>query len=129
MISKVHATLIMVNDFDASVNFYKNILEFKQGTDEKGFATFEIENYVLAVLDITMAADMISPEVIQPDKDFIPRSLFAVFLDDCDAEYERLKARGVNFIKPPTTQPWGQRTAYFTDPDGNIWEISHFPKE
>ena len=131
MITKVNATLIMVKDFEASRKFYKDVLEFKIGTDEEGFASFDIGNptYILAVLDLTKAADMISEEAVQPSKEFIPRSLFAVWLDDCDAEYERLKARGVHFIKPPTTQPWGQRTAYFTDPDNNIWEISHFPKE
>jgi lactoylglutathione lyase len=131
MISKVNATLIMVKDFEASRKFYKDVLEFKIGTDEEGFASFDIGTppYILAVLDITKAAEMISEEAVQPSKDFIPRSLFAVWLDDCDAEYERLKARAVHFIKPPTTQPWGQRTAYFVDPDNNIWEISHFPKE
>jgi lactoylglutathione lyase len=131
MITKVNATLIMVKDFEASVKFYRDTLEFKQGADEEGFASFDIGSppYILAVLDITKAADMISEEAVQPSKEFIPRSLFAVWLDDFDAEYESLKAKGVHFIKPPTTQPWGQRTAYFTDPDGNIWEISHFPKE
>ncbi|MDA4131655.1 MAG: VOC family protein, partial [Thaumarchaeota archaeon] len=34
-----------------------------------------------------------------------------------------------HFVKPPTTQPWGQRIAYFEDPEGNLWEISHFPKK
>lgn len=129
MIEKINATLIMVKDFEVSVKFYRDILEFKQGTIDEGFTTFDIGDYTLAVLDISMAAEMISQEAIQPDKGFIPRSLFAVFMDDCDAEYERLKAKGVQFIKPPTTQLWGQRTAYFVDPDGNIWEISHFPQE
>ena len=129
MIDKISAHLIMVRDFDKSFKFYQDTLEFKTVTNEKGFAAFKIGDSTLAVLDISMAADMISEEAIQPAKEFIPRSLFAVFMDDCDAEYERLKAKGVHFIKPPVTQPWGQRTAYFTDPDGNIWEISHFPKE
>src|SRR5688572_18062202 len=129
MIDKISAHLIMVRDFDKSFKFYQDTLEFKTVTNEKGFAAFKIGDSTLAVLDISMAADMISEEAIQPAKEFIPRSLFAVFMDDCDAEYERLKAKGVHFIKPPVTQPWGQHTAYFTDPDGNIWEISHFPKE
>ena len=129
MISKVNATLLMVKDFEASVKFYRDVLEFKIGDTSDGFMTFDIDDYTLAILDISMAAEMISEEAIQPSQDFIPRSLFAVFLDDADAEYERLKAKGVTFIKPPTTQPWGQRTAYFVDPDRNIWEISHFPKK
>ncbi len=39
---------------------------------------------------------------------------------DVDAEYERLKALRVRFVKPPTTYPWGNRALWFRDPDGNI---------
>ena len=41
-------------------------------------------------------------------------------VDDVDAEYERLSALGVSIVKPPTTQPWGNRSVYFHDPDGNL---------
>jgi catechol 2,3-dioxygenase-like lactoylglutathione lyase family enzyme len=37
-----------------------------------------------------------------------------------DQEYERLKTLNVPVIKPPTTQPWGLRSVWFRDPDGNI---------
>jgi uncharacterized glyoxalase superfamily protein PhnB len=39
---------------------------------------------------------------------------------DVDAEYERLKAMGIEFVKTPTTYPWGARAFWFRDPDGNI---------
>lgn len=39
---------------------------------------------------------------------------------DVDAEYERLKGLGVAFVKLPTTHPWGARSTWFRDPDGNI---------
>jgi uncharacterized glyoxalase superfamily protein PhnB len=48
---------------------------------------------------------------------------------DIDDDYEKLKANGVQFITEPKTQTWGQRTAYFTDPDGNIWEIQKWIKK
>lgn len=41
-------------------------------------------------------------------------------VEDVDAEYERIKALGVRFIKLPTTHPWGARSMWFRDPDGNI---------
>jgi catechol 2,3-dioxygenase-like lactoylglutathione lyase family enzyme len=41
-------------------------------------------------------------------------------VDDVDAEYARLVAMGVDIVKPPTTQPWGWRSVWFRDPDGNI---------
>ena len=39
---------------------------------------------------------------------------------DVDAEYERLKALGVAFVKPLQTHPWGAKSFWFRDPDGNL---------
>ncbi len=39
---------------------------------------------------------------------------------DVDADYARPTARGVPVVKPPATYPWGARSAWFRDPDGNI---------
>jgi catechol 2,3-dioxygenase-like lactoylglutathione lyase family enzyme len=39
---------------------------------------------------------------------------------DVDSEYERLKAMGVDFVKLPSSHPWGTRSVWFRDPDGNI---------
>jgi catechol 2,3-dioxygenase-like lactoylglutathione lyase family enzyme len=41
-------------------------------------------------------------------------------VQDVDREYERLKALGVEFVKLPATHPWGARSVWFRDPDGNI---------
>ncbi len=34
-----------------------------------------------------------------------------------------LTGRGVDIISGPTDQPWGHRTLFFRDPDGNVLEI------
>ena len=34
-----------------------------------------------------------------------------------------LKERGVSIVAGPTDQPWGHRTLFFRDPDGNVLEI------
>ena len=41
-------------------------------------------------------------------------------VEDVDAEYERIKALGIPFLKLPATYPWGARSFWFRDPDGNI---------
>jgi uncharacterized glyoxalase superfamily protein PhnB len=41
-------------------------------------------------------------------------------VEDVDAEYERIKKLGVEFVMLPTTHPWGNRSFWFRDPDGNI---------
>ena len=41
-------------------------------------------------------------------------------VEDVDQEYTRLLESNVLIVKPPTTQPWGLRSVWFHDPDGNI---------
>lgn len=45
---------------------------------------------------------------------------------DVDEEYERAVSMGAKSIMEPTTEPWGQRTCYVADPEGNLIEISSF---
>ena len=44
---------------------------------------------------------------------------FSLHVDDIQAEYERMKSRGVPFAGPPAARPFGGITADFRDPDGN----------
>ena len=48
-----------------------------------------------------------------------------VFLttDDCRAEYEQLKARGVEFSEEPEDRPYGI-DAGFRDPSGNSFRLT-----
>jgi uncharacterized glyoxalase superfamily protein PhnB len=48
-----------------------------------------------------------------------------VFLttDDCQASYEELKARGVEFTEPPEDRPYGI-DAGFRDPSGNSFRLT-----
>jgi uncharacterized glyoxalase superfamily protein PhnB len=44
-------------------------------------------------------------------------------VDDVDAEYERLKNLHVDWVLPPTTQPWGSRSMLFRDPEGHLINV------
>ena len=44
-------------------------------------------------------------------------------VDDVDAEYPRIAALGVQWVLPPTTQPWGARSMIFRDPGGNLVNV------
>ena len=48
--------------------------------------------------------------------------------EDVDREYKRLMDLNVKSVFPPTTMPWGQRTCYVADPEGNLLEIGSFNK-
>lgn len=47
---------------------------------------------------------------------------------DVDQEYQHAIGCGATSVLPPITEPWGQRTSYVADPDGNLIEISSFVK-
>ena len=47
---------------------------------------------------------------------------------DVDKEYQHALYHGAIPVLPPTTEPWGQRTCYVADPDGNLIEIGSFSK-
>lgn len=124
---KVNAIVLFVRNLEACEKFYKDALGLKIKNKEEGFIAFELEGeQELALMSLEASSQMISKEAIHPEKEGVHRTLLAMFVEDTDKTYKELKAKGVEFVKPPTTQPWGQRTAYFKDPDGNFWEISHF---
>lgn len=41
-------------------------------------------------------------------------------VENVDEEFDRLRSMNVSIVKMPTTQPWGRRSVWFRDPDGNI---------
>jgi len=43
--------------------------------------------------------------------------------EDVDQSYKNIVEKGAMPIKAPADMPWGQRTAFFADPDGNIHEL------
>ena len=45
---------------------------------------------------------------------------------DVDKEYQNALNNGATSLLQPTTEPWGQRTCYVADPDGNLIEIGSF---
>ena len=120
--------IILITDhFSASRRFYKDILGFaiKRETPEEEFCQFKLDNCFLAIYGKTFVAKLLGEKRIGK-----PASAIYSFGEsrDIDADYTRLKNKGVHFLGKPTTQPWGQRTAYFTDPDGNVWELQQWVK-
>ena len=53
-----------------------------------------------------------------------PGEIILDFLvDDVDDEFERIDALGVDWVLPPTTQPWGSRSMLFRDPQGHLVNV------
>ena len=49
-------------------------------------------------------------------------ALYVDTFDEVDETYNRIIKQGAKPILEPTTEPWGQRTCYIADPEGNLIE-------
>jgi lactoylglutathione lyase len=47
-----------------------------------------------------------------------------IYTDDTDAAAAELRACGFDEVRPPTDEPWGERMAYFRDPDGHLVHVT-----
>ena len=70
------------------------------------------------------------PTPDKPDVTFAPPTdpgtvshSITIRVDDCEAAYEALRARGATFLTPPVSTGYETR-AFFRDPDGHLFEIS-----
>jgi lactoylglutathione lyase len=43
-----------------------------------------------------------------------------LYVDDVDGVYARARAAGFEAVADPADMPWGERTAWIADPDGNL---------
>lgn len=117
----------MTDKYSESKKFYAETLELSVVRDvpDEEFTQFKLQNCYLVIYGRTFAEKLF-------DKKYLTQAGGAIYtfaqVDEVDKIYAELKAKGVQWIKEPTTQPWGQRTAYFTDPDGHIWEIQKWIK-
>jgi len=51
-------------------------------------------------------------------------AMMCISVEDVDDEARRLQALGVELVGPPADhEPWGMRTAYVRDPEGNLVEL------
>src|SRR5579864_7869544 len=125
MIHKIEAMVLFVQDLDACTAFYRDTFKLQYKGSDADSASFLLEDELyLLLLSPSGAADLLGTEVNELKIGGAPRGLLAAGVADVDAAYEELKAKGVTFVRPPTDQPWGLRTAHFADPEGNLWEIN-----
>jgi lactoylglutathione lyase len=122
-----YLNVLFVADYRRARDFYENVmgLECAFGTDGVD-AYFPIGSGALMLIARETADALLSPADVDHEAARGGRFVMATGVDDVDAAYEELQARGAQFIRVPEDRHWGLRCAHFTDPDGNVWEI-HAP--
>lgn len=118
---------LIVRDLATCTAFYRDTLglQVRESENTSNSVSFQIDNVYFFLLEAEGAAQMVSSQPLDLSLGESPRVLLAAGVEDVDAAYQMLWAKGVRFLRPPTDQPWGLRTAYFADPEGNLWEINH----
>jgi catechol 2,3-dioxygenase-like lactoylglutathione lyase family enzyme len=120
---KLGVITLFVEDVARSKAFYGDAfglaLEFEDATS----AVMRMENVLLNLVVRSSA-----PELIEPAPVAAPGSgstlMFTIWVADTDAVCAQLAERGVSLLNGPIDRPWGVRTAAFSDPDGNAWEVA-----
>ncbi len=99
--------------FDAEERF---LWKGKDGSVQHG--EFTIGNSAFMFCDEDEAWGALSPETVGG----CPVSL-NIHVADCDAAHAQAVAAGANSLTPPTTYPWGERSAMLLDPFGFRWSL------
>lgn len=120
MFKKLFAVCLLVDDFQKSLTFYKDILGLEVNSQEGKFADFKIGETSLAIFQKDEAIAMFPKEHMKSGGGCV----LGFQVSDIDKAYEELKSKGVEIFEGPKTTAWGQKVAYFKDPDENIWEVS-----
>ena len=119
-----------VRDFDAQRNFYRR-LGWPQAFDSDDFAVFELRGAVLALFPVDkLAADSRA----QPELGGGGIRFNIIISVDSPEEVDELadrarRAGGTLTKEPVDAEFFVGRDAYFSDPEGNYWEIAWAPTD
>jgi lactoylglutathione lyase len=146
-IERPHHTGLAVSDLERSLRFYREVLGF-----ELAFAWNPREEYIRTLIGYP-DADVHAAILRMPGSDFFLElqeirdvdahavdtgtanpgvAHLAFFVDDCDALYAELRAKGVPAVSEPVTPTIGPnkggRAVYMLDPDGVRLEFVQTPR-
>lgn len=113
-----HACLI-TQKMAAMRDFYREVLQVEPKVYQDDYLEFPLEGAILSLyqqesLDRTVPGAMLAGR---------NKSVMLEFqVADVDQEYARLRKTQPNldWVLAPTTFPWGNRSIYFRDPEGNM---------
>ena len=128
---KLDGVGLFVNDMAAMVRFYRDVLGFEIKEDENAVNVYLIKNGTLFMLYERKNFEKMTNRKYEYLKGLNGHFEIALYVDtfeEVDAEYSKAIGKGAQSVLEPTTEPWGQRTCYIADPEGNLIEIGSFNK-
>jgi len=113
MISRINSVLIWSEDVSRLIPFYRDVLGLK--------AEMQGE---FGVCPLDGVALVIGKHSDVHGRSSDPYRVMVNFqVEDCQAEYDRLRQRGVEFLRAPSKEGDGLIIATLLDPDGNVLQL------
>ena len=128
---KLDGVGLFVNDMATMIRFYRDVLGFEIKEGENAVNVYLIKNGTLFMLYERKNFEKMTNRKYEYLKGLNGHFEIALYVDtfeEVDAEYAKAVEKGAQSVLEPTTEPWGQRTYYIADPEGNLIEIGSFNK-
>lgn len=109
----------MSSDPTASAAWLAEHFGFVRNVDIGWYVDVQHPDHPAVYLDLIRLGHESVPPVLR-DR---PGGFLALLVEDADAEERRLRAAGLEFAKPVTTEPWGQRRFQVEGPDHLVVEV------
>ncbi|MBQ9383614.1 MAG: VOC family protein [Ruminiclostridium sp.] len=120
---------LFVEDMAKMIRFYRDVLGFEIKEDENTENVYLLKDGTLFMLYGRRNFEKMTSRKYEYIKGLNGHSEIALYVDtfdEVDAEYAKAVGKGAVSVLEPTTEPWGQRTCYIADPEGNLIEIGSF---
>lgn len=122
---------LFVNDMPTMIRFYRDVLGFAIKEDENTSNVYLVKDGTLFLLYGREDFEKLTSKKYAYLKGVNAHSEMALYVDtfeEVDVEYQNAIQNGASSLLEPTTEPWGQRTCFIADPEGNAIEIGSWNK-
>ncbi len=122
---------IFVNDMAKMIRFYRDVLGFEIKEDENTSNVYLKKDGTLFLLYGRKDFEKMTNQkygYAEGKNGHFELALYVDTFDEVDRAFADVISKGAEPVMEPTTEPWGQRTCYIADPEGNIIEIGSFGK-
>ena len=129
MKQSISLVTIAVVDFDVELSFYKNTLGWTPFTEvEKTIAFFNVGGFVFSICAKEELVKDVGYELkTEAYKGFtIAQNLPSI--KAVDDVFKSISSSNGTMVKNPAKTDWGGYSGYFSDPEGNLWEIAYNPQ-
>jgi len=120
---------LFVEDMAAMIRFYRDVMGFAITEPENAVNVYLKKDGVLFMLYERKNFEKMTGHAYEYLKGFNGHYEIALKVDsfdEVDQIFAEVTARGAKPVMAPETMPWGQRTCYIADPEGNLIEIGSF---